>query len=526
MTASKANHTTEWAHWLEERAQLLQQHCLWKQGDSVVLAVSGGPDSMLMMHMFAALRQHPEIAPSHVIVAHVHHGFRGEESDAEAELVRKEAQLIGLPCEVARVDAPSYATKQKMNAQAAARELRYTYLRQMAEKHGASYIALAHHADDQAETVLMRMLRGAGTGGLSGMSWRRADDTQANSASSDKEPLLHYIRPLLDMRKKDIIQLCTQEQIQYAEDSSNEKRTYLRNRLRMDIMPLLEHENPQAVQSISRIADTLRADHDWMEQEAQAWYNSYVEKWDAEANVHISSVRNSVSRVEVYRTLYEAGCIVAREDFLKLHVALQRRLIKLILNYLYKVADPIDYDTIERVRLSALRDVPSTWKTDIGQGMECRREYGQLLWLRPFPRMEQLNAEQTITLLRPNKAGYTVIPFHASTLHWRITSRKLSSSTALGIYDAAFDADALEWPLHIRTRQSGDRMRIQGLNGSKKVQDMFVDAKVPASLREVYPIVTDCNGTVLWVPGIRRSDQALVQVHTNTMLYLSLEPNI
>ncbi|MBD8500698.1 tRNA lysidine(34) synthetase TilS [Paenibacillus arenosi] len=526
MTASKADHTEGWAHWLEERAQLLQQHCSWKQGDSVVLAVSGGPDSMLMMHMFAALRQHVDVAPRQVIVAHVHHGFRGEESDVEAELVRREAQLIGLPCEIARVDAPSYATEQKMNAQAAARELRYTYLRQIAGKYGASYIALAHHADDQAETVLMRMLRGAGTGGLAGMSWRRADDTQSSSVSLEAAPLFHYIRPLLDMRKKDIVDICAQEQIQYAEDSSNEKRTYLRNRLRLDIMPLLEQENPQAVHSICRIADTLRADHDWMEQEANAWYSSYVEKWDVETGVHISSVRNHVSRVEVYRTLYEAGCIVAREDFLKLHVALQRRLIKLILNYLYKVADPIDYDTIERVRLATLRDVPSTWKTDIGQGMECRREYGQLLWLRPFPRMEQLNEEQTITLQRPNEAGCVVIPFHASTLHWRITSRKSSSSTAVGTYDAAFDADALEWPIRIRTRQSGDRMRIQGLNGSKKVQDMFVDAKVPASLREVYPIVTDRNGTVLWVPGIRRSDQALVQVHTDTMLYLSLETNI
>ncbi|WP_019420306.1 tRNA lysidine(34) synthetase TilS [Paenibacillus sp. OSY-SE] len=507
-----------WQQWIVRLKDSAEQRLLWHEEDTIVVAVSGGPDSMLLLYALHELIEQREVdGRGRLIVAHVHHGFRSRESDEEALFVEREAQKLGLPFAMTRVDAPGLAEQRGLNPQAAARELRYTFLQDVAQRYDASHIALAHHADDQAETVLMRMLRGTGSTGLAGMAWKR------------EEGGLTYIRPLLHMRKTDILEWCAMRNIPYVTDSSNTKRDYTRNRLRLDILPLLENENPQLVSALCRMADTLRDEADWLEEETHRLFQR-----------HVKTVNNDEGSPFVSHA--GSGYLLDRKTFCNTHVALQRRLIKLILNYLTREAEQIDFDVIDTLRNAAAREHPSTWRMDVSRDVAFVREYDRLLWLRQdVSASDDIRCVKSLTIHRTSTSGHLSLPLNNSMLHWMIRAaadrdatsnmRHLidSSDSSAGprvrgrTWEAQFDADTLCWPLHVRSRQPGDRMRVQGLNGSKKVQDMFVDAKIGPSLRSFIPIVTDHNGQIVWVPGVRRSDVALVQPSTQYIIHFVLE---
>ncbi|WP_051286753.1 tRNA lysidine(34) synthetase TilS [Paenibacillus taiwanensis] len=513
-----------WQRWIQDRHEQAMKRKLWHAGDRIVVAVSGGPDSMLLMHMLANMNSSDSLAGLQVVVAHVHHGFRQEESDDEALLVAKQAALLGLPFEMTRVDAPSHAQRYGMNAQAAARELRYAFLREVARKYGAARVALAHHADDQAETVLMRFLRGTGTAGLSGMAWKRSEEG------------VSYIRPLLDMRKQDIVQRCASRGIIYANDSSNNKRSYLRNRLRLDVLPILEQENPRLVESLGQMAEMMQGDQDWLESETRFFFESHVKAWKGSQSVSVETCLPELTKqdelISYYAATYRGGCLLDRNLFLKVHVALQRRLIKLILNYLLREAEQVNYDTVERLRLMAVQEDPTTLKADVGGGVHFHKEYNRLIWLLDsetvHPDLSE-SQQRALWIERTTAEGTLQLPTHAGTISWTIASYKTGSNHTYALKnssEAAFDADKLQWPIKIRTRMPGDRMRVQGLNGSKKVQDMFVDMKVPPTLRDSLPVITDGQGSIIWIPEVRRSDMALVQPATRSILHIGFASSL
>ncbi|WP_108995001.1 tRNA lysidine(34) synthetase TilS, partial [Paenibacillus agaridevorans] len=195
---------------------------LWQDGDTIIVAVSGGPDSMALLHMLHMLAVPKRLR---TIAAHVNHGFRGEESAAELELVKRYAEKLGVPCETTTLALTTYIEENALNLQAAAREKRYAFLHEVAKRYGASRVALAHHGDDQAETVLMRVIRGAGLSGLSGIPAKRSENN------------VELIRPLLRMNKSDLLAYCEEGDIPYSTDSSNLERHYFRNTVRLDILP-------------------------------------------------------------------------------------------------------------------------------------------------------------------------------------------------------------------------------------------------------------------------------------------------
>lgn len=505
-----------WEEAIERLKRQAHLRELWQDDDVIVIAVSGGPDSILLMHMLHAI--HATTAVDHsqrLVVAHVHHGFRQAESDAEAEMVAAEAAKLGLSCEIARVDAPGYAAEHRMNPQAAARELRYQFLRQVAHQYGATRIALAHHGDDQAETILMHLIRGAGGTGLSGIAWSR------------EEAGLTYIRPLLYLSKEHILDLCNKCYLTYAVDSSNELRKYTRNRIRMDILPLMEEENPRVVEAMGQMAEVTREEQDWLEQATLQFCDQHVMSWGLQ---EVSGNQDNWRwEYTAYKKQFIGGCVLSRNIFCGVHVALQRRLIKLILNYLLPEAEQAaDFSTIERIRLQARADHPTTWKTDIGHGLQFRREYDLLLFVMQ-ERMKDSSDSQEVSsdnlfVIEPQVlSGTETVAGIMGTLSWRFLSiDEWRRSRCNSAYQAAFDADQLIWPLKIRTRRPGDRMRPQGLKGSKKVQDMFVDSKVPPSLRSSIPLVEDGAGQLLWAAGVRRSDVATVSDTTVQVWVLTL----
>jgi len=448
----------------------------WRAGAAAVVAVSGGPDSMALLHMLAQMAR---ARPLRLVAAHVNHRFRGAESDAEAELVARTAKSWGIPLAAAEIDVPYFIEETGMNAQSAARHKRYEFLMQTARQHGAGYLLLGHHADDQAETVLMRVLHGTGVSGLAGIPLRRRENN------------VELFRPLLRITKGELLEYCERNEVPYAVDSSNSSRRYLRNAVRLDLIPQLEKINPRLKESLVRLADMAGADDDYLESETARLIG------DA-----------AIPSGDGYR--------VRLERFGGLHIALQRRLIKLILKCCANHWQSLAYQQVEAL-LEAMKDDRNTvTRFDIGGGWTFVREYDQA-YIGPSPSGHSpygcLVTEFPCTM-RLGENG------------WQLQAQQFEDSAGIAPRDtrweAWFDADALAMPLTVRTRQPGDRMQPMGLNGTKKVQDMFVDAKIPRTERDGWPLVADAEGRIVWIPGLRRSAVAAAGEHTRQFIRLDI----
>jgi tRNA(Ile)-lysidine synthase len=449
----------------------------WRcRGAAVVAAVSGGPDSMTLLHM---LRRLSEEGGFRVVAAHVNHRFRGAESDAEAELVKRTAASWGIPCEAAAIDVPAYIASTGMNPQEAAREKRYEFLYEAARKHGASAIALGHHADDQAETILMRMIRGTGIAGLAGIPARRAE----------KE--LELVRPLLRIPKRELVDYAARHDIPFALDSSNADRHYFRNEVRLGALPMLERYNPQLRAALARLADVAAVENDYMEAEAG------------------KAFAESVSRAG-------EGWTLDRRRFCSLHVALQRRLIKLILlKYVKPSCASPEYGRIEEAAAAIAAERPAVARIDLGGGWALARDYDEVYIGPPRP------ARTAFEVLVREPEGEVAAGSSRAVLRF-LRDNGPGAASRHNRWEASFDEGELAFPLTVRNRRPGDRIEPLGLNGSKKVQDMFVDAKIPRSARDEWPLLADAEGTILWLPGLRRSRHALPNAGTRTTVRVVL----
>ncbi|MEK3884261.1 tRNA lysidine(34) synthetase TilS [Paenibacillus sp. PL2-23] len=461
---------------VQELAREAASRRLWRPGDRVVVAVSGGPDSMALLHMLHSLSREQRLT---LVVGHVNHGFRVEESARELELVRAYSEALGLACETVTLELAAYIVENRLNLQSTAREERYRFLLETAALHGAERIALAHHADDQAETVLMRLLRGSGLTGLSGMS----------SIRSQKN--VQLIRPLLRMNKSDLLRYCEEQAIPYCADSSNQERYYLRNTIRLDVIPYLSQFNPQLPVTLQRLAEVAGAEDDFMARQASELFDRLVTRKDGQFAISCAELRG-------------------------LHVALQRRLIKLILSYLSQETENVSYSSVETMRLAASQEAPATWRMDASGGVRCVREYETMRW---FDISASWSAGKPFDLLVPE--GTEALCGLPGGWSFRLDWLDGAGEKPHSRMEACFDADGLSYPLHVRSRLPGDRIQVLGLNGSKKVQDMFVDEKIPPSRREQYPLLCDADGRLLWIPGIRRSSHALAGSDSRRVLRIA-----
>lgn len=467
---------------MEKEDELLQRiaadegHADWlRDAGTVIAAVSGGPDSMALLHMLLRMAK---AQPFRLIAAHVNHRFRGAESDAEAKLVAQTAENWGIPLEAAAIDVPLFIEETGMNAQAAARQKRYEFLLQTAARHGAGHLLLGHHADDQAETVLMRVLRGTGVSGLAGIPYRR------------KINKVELIRPLLRITKGELLAYCERNGVPYALDSSNGNRHYFRNVVRLDLLPMLEGHNPRLKESLIRLADLAASDDDYLESEAARFLDE-------------TAIRSG------------EGFQVVRRRFGSFHIALQRRMIKLILKCCANGWQSLAFQQIEAI-LEAMNDnSAAVTRLDVGGGWVFVREYDKVYIGPPQP-------EQRSYCCRIAEFPCALAPGNG----WFLQAERAEGAVDPlpdNRWEARFDESSLSLPLAVRTRRPGDRLEPSGLNGTKKVQDMFVDAKIPRSERDGWPLIADAQERILWIPGLRRSRLALTSADTRKIVRIRVQ---
>ena len=277
----------------KETEKIIRSNKLFLSGETVVVAVSGGPDSMALLHVLSFLAPELELK---LAAVYVDHGLRPAETIQEAELVQAQAQLLQIPWRVGRVNVHALVRQKKLSEEHGARILRYEFLEKTAEEQGASKISLAHTADDQAEEVLLRLIRGSGRAGLSGMKMIRSN---------------RFVRPFLGIPKSRLLQYLADKNIPFLEDSSNLERVYLRNRVRLYLLPQLEKYNPNIRQTLRQTARILGDEEDLLAGLVQA------------------------ARTDVVQSLPEeigqpSGLRLDINLFLNLHRAIQRRVVEMI----------------------------------------------------------------------------------------------------------------------------------------------------------------------------------------------------
>ena len=427
---------------------------LWSTGDHLLLAVSGGADSICMLHLLHALREEEGLSLS---VVHLDHGLRGAESRRDAEFVRDQAEALGLPFFGARRNVKGLADKEGISIEMAARNSRYAYFDEVATQCGAQSIATAHTMDDQAETVLLRLVRGAGAGGLSGIPARR----ETTNAS--------LIRPMLEQRGDALRNWLMARTLEWREDASNRSMTHLRNRARHQLIPSLKKElNPKAVEAIARSASLLHADEQYLQ----------------------GVTTNALAAARQRDGSLDGSKIGALDD------AIARRVIR---GWLADCGVDIRNVGTEAV-LDLLRFAGQTEGSAmlrIGCDTVVERRYGSL-YLRPLPDdvpVFQYECPSNGTLQVP-EAGVKI----------RISeTRKIrrERGNGIGAYPVCATistARAEKAALMVRSWRAGDRIRPMGMSGSRKLQDVFADAHVPRQERARVPVLA-CGQEVIYVPG-------------------------
>ncbi len=474
----------------------IQAHDLLLPGEQVVVGVSGGPDSVALLHLLMRLAHPPGVE---VHVAHLHHGIRGTEADADAEFVAALAQTWELPYTIQHTDLPTLAKQRKLTLEEAARRYRYAFLSEVAREVGATKVAVGHNANDQAETVLMHLLRGAGPSGLRGMlPIRRLRDYRLLPGHSRPPDSLQLVRPLLSTSRQTIENYVQEHRLETRFDHSNLDTTYFRNQLRHEVLPYLEEINPQISERLQNLAEVVRADYSLIQEFVSVAWDTLLVESHADALVF--------------------DLWLWREQYL----AVRRALVRGAVYRLRRTLRDVDFEHVENAVQLAQEGVTGMQAT-LPRGLVLTVGYTTLTisdvgalhlpperpWLEPGNRY-WLNLSGVTEL----PGGWTVYAQPRS--QWDLEAI-VSNPNPL---TAWIDATALGDKPVLRTRQPGDRFHPLGMEGQTvKLSDLLINAKVPQAWRDYIPLL-EARGEILWVIGVRLSEKALVDTETGSLIYL------
>jgi tRNA(Ile)-lysidine synthase len=472
-------------------AETAQIKCELDLEKPILIGVSGGADSLALLHGLHSLGYS-------LVVAHLDHAIRAESAE-DTDYVRQKSENLGLPFYSERADVHAFAEKEHLSLEEAARTVRYRFLFSAAKSVGAQAVAVAHHADDQVETVLMHFLRGAALSGLSGMAYRTLMPVW-----DDEIPL---VRPLLDLWREDIEAYIAGVGWQPREDLTNRDTTYFRNRLRHELIPELERYNPKFREVLWRMANVLGEEDRFLASLAdQSWERCFIQKTEA--------------RVELDLAV-----------FISLDKALQRRVLRQAVGLLQPDLRDVGFEVVER-GLAFVAAPSESGEIDLVSRLNLGIKGGRLViktWQAEWPDFRQplLPAEDFEVVLEPGKPlllehGWQLL---VSSIQ-PAPENALAKVEKLPAYEIWLDADKLELPLTVRSRQEGERWEPLGMMGhTQKLSDFFINEKVPAHLRDHWPLVCDQN-QVVWVPPIRPADAPQITGSTKQILHLRLQRKI
>ena len=463
-------------HSLQSRVlDFIQRHRMIRPGDSLLIGVSGGPDSMALLHILKALQGDLDL--QRITAAHFEHGLRGPESLEDRAFVERMSAELGVDCRCAAEDVLGLAQEKRVSMEMAARFCRHRFFRTLAAE-GNCRIALGHNANDQAEEILLRLCRGTGPSGLGGM-----------------RPVEHsgIVRPLLFAARAEIQEYLDARGIPYRIDSSNDAPVCQRNRIRLEVLPLLERiMTPGVVDCIQRHARLARDEEEyWKAIITDLWPKVCLSEGEGEVRLRTGELR-------------------------QLHPALARRVLRHAIDRLQGHLQRITAQHIELISTLTREGRPGCsihLPSPLGAGLQAeslvlslgekRREPGPAPggpWIIEGPGVwSRGNLSMTLQIMEANDEALS------------------QSLTTTESHRAFLDAEEVCWPLCLRTWQPGDRFQPLGISGHKKLQDFFVDLKIPRELRKKISILCDFN-KICWIVGYRLDERVKVTRRTRRVL--------
>ena len=467
--------TVDEARLCHEVEGVLQEAHVLDDTRPLLVAVSGGPDSLALLHLLHTLSgRHP----LSLHVAHLNHGLRGPETEEDAKYVREVADRLSLPVTVEVADVVAFRRERRLSWEAAAREVRYAFLSRTAERVGAAAVALGHTADDQAETVLLHLLRGSGLQGLRGMlphTVRRSRDGTRRVA---------LLRPLLRVTREETEAYCQALGLTPRFDSSNLEDRYTRNRIRHRLLPSLAQYNPSIREALVRLARTATRDLDFIDRELQQAWPALVtpEPW---------------------------GLRVRRDGFLALHPSLQAHLLRRAWEELAGESADLTSTQVEAM-MDLVREEGGERSLSLGRGVRFHTGHEELT----------VGRRPASVPLPPMEPALLSLPGEAHIGGWHVTARLVDGPAQMATgepYRAHLDVAALGDRVQIRPRRAGDRFQPLGMEGTKRLNEFMIDARIPKNWRDRIPLLEGESG-VAWVVGWRIAQWARITEATGQVV--------
>ena len=450
--------------------QTIEKYNLLEKGERVVVALSGGPDSTALLAVLVPIAKDLNLS---LIVAHFNHGLRGAESDEDENYSRDLSEKMGLPFVSGKMDLSK--GNKGLSPEDFYRRQRYDFLNKISDDYQAQKIALGHNLPDQAETVLLNILRGSGLEGLKGFLPMRDDK---------------FIRPLMEISRGEIISFLREKGISYRQDSSNENKRYLRNQIRSELIPYLKEKfNPKIEQSLAQMAEILRLEDEFIRQHVdEVLKSSFIQRQQNRIMLKISYVN-------------------------KLPSAIRLRLFKTILESLNPAKNGFSFIHIKSLDNLAQK-CESGKRVDLPLGIVVRREYDDLILEGKKVCSKQMEYEYTM-----NIPGSIYVKERKLTVRSEITKKEnVDFSSKSKVY---LDLDENQQPVIIRNRRDGDWFQPLGMQGRQKIKDFFIDHKIPQCKRNEIMLFVD-QISVIWIENMRLNDRVKITAETKNVLKLEI----
>ncbi len=440
---------------MEEVYNYIKSSIGLKPGDAIVAGISGGPDSMALLHVLKSLKKELDIR---IICAHINHKQR-EESDEEEEYVRKYCKQNDIIFECIKIEKWG-----DDNFESEARSVRYKFFEELIENYNAKFLMTAHHADDLIETILMRIVRGSTLKGYSGFS------------KVVKKDNYKIIRPFITLTKDQILEYDEKNKIKYFIDETNNENFHTRNRYRHVVLPFLKKENPNVHKKFLKFSETLIENSNYIDKEANKMFNR----------------------------VFQNGVLYI-DKFIELDHIIQTKIIYNILERIYGDDLLIIGDAHVELIFDLIRSNKSNSIVHLPNSVIIIKAYNELNFSYDEEEYDEYEIEIDQRVNLPNGKIIEIVS----------ESEDTSNNTI------RLNSKDIVLPLYVRNRRDGDKMAVKGLNGSKKISDIFIDEKIKSNDRDIWPVVLDSENTIVWLPGLKKSklDRKLNEVYDIIIRY-------
>lgn len=457
---------------IDKVLKTIKDNNMFQRGDKVIVAVSGGPDSIALLNILHELKKDLQIE---ICAAHVNHCLRGEEADADEEYVRRFCENLNINFKSKRVDINELAKARNISSETAGREVRYEFFRKLREDIKAQKVAIAHNANDQAETVLMRIMRGTGLEGLIGIRPVRDEI---------------FVRPIINNTREEVEEYCRKNKLNPRIDKTNFQSIYSRNKIRLELIPYIQQNfNKDIISVLNRLADTIKTDNDYLEIISKEKYKKYCE-------------------------ISEKKVIISKEAFLE-HQSIITRIIRLAL---YNITGSLN--NFEKIHIYDVMDIQKNTtgkRICLPKDVYILNNYGDIIVHDGSSYNKEVNTKEYLLREGVNKLKELKLRVAIRIIDAEI--RMNFRSTELIKY---FDYDKIGGNMTLRFRRDGDRIIPLGMVGSKKLKDLFIDLKIPKEQRNEIPLIC-FNDQIAWIVGYRVSESFKISKNTRKVLEVKIE---